>query len=104
MLSPRSVVVLQEHGAVDVVLRASLGRDDAEAFAGARLVQRRNILVLAQGALVLELRQERVDDERNDEPLLDDDWFSSTGINDDDFKFAKAVKKAAAKASATDEL
>ena len=31
-------------------------------------------------------------------------WFSSTGINDDDFKFAKAVKKAAAKASATDEL
>ena len=25
-------------------------------------------------------------------------------INDDDFKFAKAVKKAAAKASATDEL
>jgi len=27
-----------------------------------------------------------------------------TGINDDDFKFAKAVKKAAAKASATDEL
>ena len=71
LLSPRSVVVLQEHGAVDVVLRASFGRDDTEAFAGARLVQRRNILVLAY---------------------------------DDDFKFAKAVKKAAAKASATDEL
>ena len=128
MLSPRSVVVLQEHGAVDVVLRASFGRDDTEAFAGARLVQRRNILVLAKGSIVLELRQERVDDERNDEPLLDDEdthnlcgqrdrawrrsrttpggthWFSSTGINDDDFKFAKAVKKAAAKASATDEL
>ena len=31
-------------------------------------------------------------------------WFKLTGINDDDFKFAKAVKKAAAKASATDEL
>ena len=30
--------------------------------------------------------------------------FVITGINDDDFKFAKAVKKAAAKASATDEL
>ena len=73
MLSPRSVVVLQEHGAVDVVLRASLGRDDAEAFAGARLVQRRNILVLAQGSIVFELREERVDNERDDEPLFDDE-------------------------------
>ena len=73
MLSPRSVVVLQEHGAVDVVLRASFGRDDAEAFAGARLVQRRNILVLAQGSIVFELREERVDNERDDEPLLDDE-------------------------------
>ena len=73
MLSPRSVVVLQEHGAVDVVLRASLGRDDAEALAGAGLVQRRNILVLAQGSIVFKLRQERVDDERDDEPLLDDE-------------------------------
>ena len=73
MLSPRSVVVLQEHGAVDVVLRASFGRDDAEAFAGARLVQRRNILVLAQGSIVFELREERVDNERDDEPLFDDE-------------------------------
>ena len=73
VLSPRSVVVLQEHGAVDVVLRASLGCDDAKAVAGARLVQRRNILVLAQGSIVLELRQEHVDDERDDEPLLDDE-------------------------------
>ena len=82
VLSPRSVVVLQEHGAVDVVLRAPLGRDDAEAFAGARLVQRRNILVLAQGALVLELRQERVDDERNDKSLFDDDCnISQTSKN-----------------------
>ena len=73
VLSPRSVVVLQEHGAVDVVLRASFGRDDAEAFAGARLVQRRNILVLAQGSIVFELREERVDNERDDEPLFDDE-------------------------------
>ena len=73
LLSPRSVVVLQEHGAVDVVLRASFGRDDAEAFAGARLVQRRNILVLAQGSIVFELREERVDNERDDEPLFDDE-------------------------------
>ena len=73
MLSPRSVVVLQEHGAVDVVFRASFGRDDAEAFAGARLVQRRNILVLAQGSIVFELREERVDNERDDEPLFDDE-------------------------------
>ena len=56
-----------------VVLLSFLGRDDAEAFAGARLVQRRNILVLAQGSIVLELRQERVDDERDDESLLDDE-------------------------------
>ena len=73
LLSPRSVVVLQEHGAVDVVLRASFGRDDTEAFAGARLVQRRNILVLAQGSIVFELREERVDNERDDEPLFDDE-------------------------------
>ena len=42
-------------------------------MAGAGLVQRRNILVLAQGSIVFKLRQERVDDERDDEPLLDDE-------------------------------
>ena len=46
VLIPRSVVVLQEHGAIDVVFRASLASYNAEAVAGARLVQRRNILVL----------------------------------------------------------
>ena len=82
VLSPRSVVVLQEHGAVDIVLRASLGRDDAEALAGAGLVQ-------------LQATYEKLSKEKDE---------TKEKINDDDFKFAKAVKKAAAKASTTDEL
>ena len=143
VLSPRSVVVLQEHGAVDIVLRAPLGRDDAEAFAGAGLMKfatenlgpvcspgnidvcddaQRKLIAKYQAMdadaltkLIDGKEKELADAEKafsdavselqaTYEKLSKEKDETKEKINDDDFKFAKAVKKAAAKASTTDEL